>query len=298
MTDQQELAILIGKRFIQRRDVKAIQIPETKGRFRAGDWFPDTKIDPAKRPDSPHLPYGFKMKHLKAHIAGEATYGHYLLDQNNNTRLLCFDIDINKTGTWIKSPDWAEAPDEPSEQDLWYTENAIIHEDEDLRELWKNRKAVEAREWLKFQLKTAAHQFASKLTELTIPCAVAYSGSKGVHVYGFMDEMPASTAREAAQIVLDMLDKQWESSTKDGNFYKHKNNDPHHGLSNLTVEVYPKQDELDEYSGFGNLVRLPLGKNHKNPKDPCFFLDMTGSLSDFKPHPDPVRLLTTGRCFE
>lgn len=298
-----ELAILYAKRFIQRRDVKAVQLERDAKVLKAGDWFPDTKIDPAKRPNSPHLPHGFKMSHLQAHIAGERTYGHYLLDDDNNCRMFAFDIDLEKTGSWVSLPDWSTAPsdmDEKAEEE-WFQKHSITtlvdgESDQTLRDIWQDRRrqAAPARTWFKYQMKTVAHMLASKVVELDIDCAVAYSGSKGVHVYGMTGELPAKEVREAALLVLDMIDEFEPMRGK--NFYRHKNNDPVHGFQNLSIEVFPKQDTLDGKS-LGNLMRLPLGVNHKNPKDPTFFLDMTTPLGQFTPHSDPVKLLEGGNPF-
>ena len=136
---------------------------------------------------------------------------------------------------------------------------------------------------------------ARQVTELDIDCAVAYSGSKGVHVYGFMPEpTPASQVRAAALLVMEMTDE--FEVLKGKHFFKHKNQDPQSGFPNFSVEVFPKQDNL-EGKDLGNLMRLPLGKNQKNPQDPCFFLDMTSPIGLFKPVTDPVELLTNGNPF-
>jgi hypothetical protein len=292
-----ELAKLFAKRFIQRPDTKAVQFEKDAGSFHAGDWFPDSKVDAARRPNSPHLPHGFNMDHLLAHLAGERTYGHYLLDDKDQAKVFCFDIDIEKQGTYVTIPDFSEV--ENDEQADRIMRDSIVHVDGvdlTMRDLWmdRRRQAAPARTWLKYQLKTVAHMFASKIVELEIDCAVAYSGSKGVHVYGMTGTMPAKEVREAALLVLDMVDE--FEPVRGKNFYRHKNDDPIHGFQNLSVEVFPKQDSL-EGKNLGNLLRLPLGTNFKNPKDPTFFLDMTTPLGSFTPHADPVKLLTHGNPF-
>lgn len=271
-----ELAKLFASRFIQRPDVKAVQLERDAGTLHQGDWFPDNRIDPAKRPNSPHLPRGFKMEHLVAHIAGQRTYGHYLLSPENLCKVFVFDIDLDKTGTWVSMD---------AEQ---------VHENVNPRELWADRRAGEARNWYKYQMKVLGHKLAKQIRELGIDCAVAYSGSKGIHVYGMTGSLPAQEVREAAMLVLDLIDEFDPERGK--NFFRHRNDDPVHGFQNFSIEVFPKQDTLDGKS-LGNLVRLPLGTNFKNPKDPTFFLDMTAPIAQFKPHPDPVALLTSGECF-
>ncbi len=295
---------LIAQRFIQRRNVKAIQFDKAAGAFKPGDWFPDIKIDPAKRPNSPHLPHGFKMKNLIDHIEGRATYGHYLIDDNNKARMFTLDIDIEKVGSYCSLPDFATAPADAD--DVWLMENTQIFEftDEQLKEqggdgmrdAWHDRRNTIARTWYKMQMKTIAHRFASIITkDLQLPCAVAYSGNKGVHVYGFLGETDAKECRDAALLTLE-LSGEW-APHRGKNFYKHKNPDPMMGFPSFSVETFPKQDTLDD-KDLGNLVRLPLGINHKNPKDPTFFLDMTGPLGEFKPHADPIQLLESGDPFQ
>lgn len=285
-----ELAKVFASRFIQRPDVKAVQMDRDTKILKQGDWFPDTKIDPQKRPNSPHLPHGFQMPHLLAHLAGERTYGHYLLDTDDKCKLFAFDIDLidKEEGNYVIQPNDAE-----DETD--YLSKLQVIEPVVPRDLWHDRRAVEARNWYKYQLKHTAHILAAKVRELDIDCAVAYSGSKGVHVYGFTGSLPASEVREAALLVLDMVDE--FTPSKGQHFWKHKNDDPVMGFaSNIEIEVFPKQDSLKGKS-LGNLMRLPLGKNWKNPKDPTFFLDMTAPLASFTPHSDPLKLLQGGDCF-
>jgi hypothetical protein len=143
-------------------------------------------------------------------------------------------------------------------------------------------------------MKTLAHILLKNVTEMGLEGAAAYSGSKGVHVYGFTGEMPAEEVRAAADICLARSGEFAEFRGK--NFFQHKNDDPIHGFQNFDVEVFPKQESLDG-KNFGNLVRLPMGKNWKNPKDPTFFLDMTTPLGVFSAHSDPVKLLETGNPF-
>jgi hypothetical protein len=280
-----ELAALFAKRFIARPDVKAVQFDADAGTFHRGDWFPDIKIDPARRPNSPHLPHGFKMSHLLAHIGGQATYGHYMLNSDDMCKMFAFDIDLAEKGSYPNGV-FAEM-DGP---------NAII-EVEDLRAGWQSRHKdyAELRTHLKWQMKLLSHVLAKKVVELDIDCAVAYSGSKGVHVYGFMPEpMPAAEVRAAAHLVMEMADE--FELLKGKHFFRHKNQDPQNGFPNFSIEVFPKQDSLAD-KDLGNLMRLPLGTNQKNPQDPTFFLDMTSPIGQFKPVSDPVSLLTNGNPF-
>lgn len=291
-----ELARLYASKFIQRRDVKAIQLDRDGGGLTMGDWFPDTRV---RRENSPHLPAGWNMEHLLAHLEGKRTYGHYLLDEENKCKLFAFDIDLKKTGNYVKLPDWSAIPEGLSseEEDAWIEAQIVVGEDVNPLELWHTRKrsALEARNWYKYQMKSLAHIMASSIEQMGFSTAVAYSGNKGVHVYGFTGPMPAAEVRDAAMIALDMSGE--FEAVRGKNFYQHKSDDPIHGYQNFSIEVFPKQDSLDGKS-LGNLMRLPLGKNHKNPEDPTFFLDMTTPLGQFTPHADPVKLLSGGSVFQ
>lgn len=283
-----ELATAFAKRFIQRRDVKAVQLDRQVYSLKQGDWMPHRRK--IAKDEYEYLPW--KMSDLTAHIAGEKTYGHYLLDADSKCKLFAFDIDLKTTGSWVRIPDLSGLDPSISNEEM--EKLLVVSEDVNPRALWADRRAVEARTWYKYQMKQLAHKFLTKINELDIPCAAAYSGSKGVHVYGFTGSMPAKEVREGAMLVLDMLDE-FEAS-KGRNFYEHKNKDPHMGFPSFSVEVFPKQDTL-ENKDLGNLMRLPLGKNEHNPKDPTFFLDMTTPLGVFSPHSNPLKLLETGQCF-
>ena len=262
-----DLPALIAKRFIQRRDVKAVQ-------FSNGAWSPDRELK-----DKSRHGLGFKKKHLDAHLSGEATYGHYLIDGDNRARVFALDIDLEKAGTWIENGPEAQP---------------ILHECNP-REIWGDRAALGAREWYKYQMKMLATMFAKVITaDMELPCAAAYSGSKGIHIYGFLGDSPALAAHEGALLAIDLID-QFEP-LRGKVFFKHRNQDPVTGYPSFSVEAFPKQPSLDG-KDLGNLMRLPLGKNLKS-KDPTFFIDLTSPMGVMSPHPDPIRLLESGNPFE
>jgi hypothetical protein len=274
------LAKLFASRFIARPDVKAIQLDRAGGGLGTGDWFPDTRVNAERRPNSPHLPAGFSMDHLLAHIEGRRTYGHYLLGSDNTCKVFAFDIDLKakSVGTWVDF------------------ESGEVHDEANPLELWRSKSNIAARNWYKYQMKMLAHRLAVEIGNIGgVDCAVAYSGHKGVHVYGFTGPMPAVEVREAAILVLDEIDE--FEAVKGQAFWEHKNDDPVHGFKNFSIEVFPKQVDLKNGKQLGNLMRLPLGVNHKAPKDPTFFLDMTAPLGQFTPVKDPIELLTKGNPF-
>lgn len=276
MNDQ--LAVMFARRFIQRRDVKAVQ-------FSNGGYSPDREL---KNPGR-HAPLGFKMDHLHAHLEGRATYGHYLLDSDDNTRLFAFDIDLQKTGYYVPIPAGWSAEMTEEEWDAALTPVPVP----DLRAAWLDRSWV-GRSWIKYQMGMLARRLCRVIEEeIKIPCAAAYSGNKGIHVYGFTGPKPASIVREAALYVLEYMDE-WDL-VRGNHVFGHRSTDPAVGYGNFTIEVFPKQDSLDG-KDLGNLMRLPLGRNLKSP-DPTFFLDLTTAPGVLAPHPNPVALLEDGKPF-
>lgn len=194
-----------------------------------------------------------------------------MLDTDSTCKLFAFDIDLEKNKPATDSS--------PGFQGYWVDEEGAIHAF-DPRVDWQNR-AHPSRNWSKYQLKMVATRLAAKITEeLEIQCAVAYSGGKGVHVYGFTGKVPAIDAREGAELVLDAVGG-WEPS-RGNNFYKSTDQSPATGFPNLCIEVFPKQDAIDRPDALGNLMRLPLGRNLKST-DPTFFIDMTSPMGVMKP---------------
>lgn len=250
------LANLIAKRFIARSDVKAIQ-------HRNGAWSPHQEFNPATgKHDGPRIPW--KRTDLNHHIAGTQTFGHYLLNTDNTCKLFAFDIDLEKTGFLPTSPEMLEESFEPVA---------------DLRGAWLDRKHP-GRNWMKYQFKQIANKLMRGIyEELDLPCATAYSGGKGIHVYAFTGPISAEEAREGAQIVLDSLG--CFKLVRGQHWFKHENEDPYSGFPNLSIEVFPKQNSLDG-KDLGNLMRLPLGRNLKS-EDPTFFIDMTSPVGQMVP---------------
>lgn len=274
-----ELAQVIAERFIQRRDVKAVQ-------FQSGAYVPDREL---KNPSN-HAPLGWYGRHILSHLEGKASYGHYLLDENSLCKLFAFDIDLEKIGSWVEYPDVEDISGVTNEEFEALTQ---IHPCNP-RELWADRSAAQARNWFKYQMSTLAHKFCSVIRrEMKLPCAAAYSGSKGIHVYAFTGSIPAEEARAGAQLVMEMLDE--FELFRGQNFYRHKHGGEM-GFPSFSVEIFPKQGTVKNEDGYGNLMRLPLGRNLKS-QDPTFFLDLTAPIAKLQPHPDPVKLLNTGEPY-
>lgn len=262
-----ELTNLLVKKFISRPDAKAQQSND-------GKWFVHTTT---RKADGPRIPW--RREDLNAHLAGEATFGHYLLSIDSTCKLFAFDIDLEKSGSLPAVPISGDSVETPWDE--------TFYDEPDLRGAWLNR-AHPGREFMKLQFKQMAHKLCKAIQEeLSLPCAVAYSGGKGVHVYAFTGPIPANEAREGAQIVLDSIGE--FKPLRGDNFFKHADTDVLNGFPNLSIEVFPKQDSLDG-KDLGNLMRLPLGRNLKAPKEPAFFLDMTAPIGVFKPLDPTVAL--------
>lgn len=274
-----ELANLFASKFIARPDVKAIQ-------FSNGAWMPHQAFNPTTgKHDGPRIPW--QREHLNAHLEGKQTFGHYLLSQESKCKLFAFDVDLRKPEPDRKFAGWLPSVSVTAADEVEWKES--FQQVEDLRAAWLNR-AHPARDFMKLQFKEIAHKLLTAIEkELEIPCLAAYSGNKGIHVYGFTGLMDAKEARWGAQIVLDALGE--FEPLRGENFFVHKDDDPYEGFQNMTIEVFPKQDSL-EGKNLGNLMRLPLGKNQRAPQEPTFFIDFKGPFAQLQPR-DPVEALTS-----
>lgn len=245
--DEKDLAKELGKRFLQRRETKARQ-------------FNDGHYEPVKEP--------WKLSDLEDHLAGRATWGHYLVDDENNCRVAAFDIDLRADGQW--------RPDFDSE-----------YVDIKPREIWADQvgKSIEMVIDLRLQLRCMAEGLALRARRSMLDVAVAYSGNKGMHVYIFF---PAPTPAIAARVILeDILDSFGCFERYRGeHLWRHID-----GYRALEIEVFPKQDTVRE-GGLGNLMRLPLGV-HRKSNLPSYFVDLTAGYGELRAD-DPARALVAG----
>jgi hypothetical protein len=266
-----DLPTLIARRFVMRSDAKAIQT--------------DVGYKPHRKQsslgsDGELIPWSKEA--VEDHLSKRVTYGHYMLNTDNNVRLFAFDIDLSERGLipFEPAPDPAIADDDDIK--CWFDTGFEVGNP---REAWRDRRHV-ARPFIKRSFRELSHRLAAIVhADLDLDCAVAYSGHKGVHVYAFTGKISAAEARLGAEVVLEKIGgfvpKEGAAST-----YLHAE------YSHLTVEVYPKQDTLSD-GGFGNLMRLPLGRNLKAPDDPTFFVNLAGPYPTFEPV-DPVWALSEG----
>lgn len=271
-----DLAKLIPKKFVQRKDVKAQQTSD-------GAYHPVNE--------------SWSMSDFRQHLSGEKTFGHYLSDTSSEVKLFAFDVDLEKSGTWVERGNLLALPDGAlvgPDSDAWLDATTVIHESNP-RQDWLDRRNP-GRNWYKLGLRTLGEMISSAIhKELEIPVLCAYSGNKGIHVYGFTGVVGAHEARTGALMALEYAANSFSVDgefvpTKGNNFYKYNSDNKELGLNNMSIELFPKQDSMEGKS-YGNLMRLPLGKNLKNPGDPTFFVDQRLPHTQLAPHPDPVALL-------
>lgn len=267
--DPNKLADLLASRFIQRTDVKAVQ--------RQDAYIPDRSK--------------WTRKDLLNHVAGQKSFGHYLVGQDGQCKLFAFDIDLTK---------WDEKSDRP--QPMWlpigedgYYIDGVEPKPLQPRDAWLHPKAPpELKRYLTEQMRGIADLLARITVEvLGVPAAVAYSGSKGMHVYGFTGSAPAHDVRGAAMEVVSYAD--CFEPLRGKNFYKHRNDDPHIGYGCIDLEVFPKQDDLNG-KDLGNLMRLPLGIHGKS-KQRSHFVTLN-SYADELVELDPVVALEGGEPWQ
>jgi hypothetical protein len=272
--DHNSLTNLLASKFIQRKDVKAIQsgsayMPVTDTGKRDGNYIPWSRQD------------------LEDHVTGRKSFGHYLVGRDGQAKLFAFDIDLTK---------WSERSERP--QPTWLPIDAdgatvpcVEPKSLQPRDAWLHPKCPpELRRFLIAQMRGVADALARATVELLdVPVAVAYSGNKGLHVYGFTGAAPASDLRTAAVEVLEYSGSYEPLRGK--NFYKHTDESPVTGYGCIDVEVFPKQDNLNE-KDLGNLMRLPLGKHMKSGQQ-AFFLNLNSPVDELSPL-DPVTALEGG----
>jgi len=239
------IASLFAKHFIARPDVKAEQTS-------TGAYHP--------------VQTRFTKEDINNHLARKVSYGHYLINpETNNCKLFAFDIDFETKGILPVEFDSDGVPGE-------------VTQIGNPRELWRNRSYA-GRHFLKQHLMTVAEKIASTVhKQLEVPVAIAYSGYKGVHVYCLTGNISAEKAREGAKLVMDLCNA---SILHGKNFYSIDCLWDDEIAKNISIEIFPKQDKV-ESTHFGNLMRLPLGRNFKS-NDPTFFIDLTSSAGNMTP---------------
>jgi hypothetical protein len=254
----------IARLFIQRPDVKAVQTSN-------GIYMPDRSK--------------FTRQDLEDHVAGKKSYGHYMINPDGNCKLFAYDIDLAKSWLFI-SPQSGGTTKPPEE--TWTPDGVLPLSPRDVFA----DTSHPARPGLITELRAVAEGLAARVQRvLEIPVAISFSGSKGMHVYGFTGSAPAFAVRDAAIEVLKSYDV--FEPVRGDNFYRHTN-EPQWGFPNVEVEIFPKQGSL-EGKDLGNLMRLPLGRNLKGGE--AFFVDPNAPAGQLVAL-DPARALAGGDLWQ
>lgn len=264
MYPSDDLVRLLARTFIARRDVKAVQQSN-------GAYHPEHSK--------------WTIGDLRDHITGERSLGHYTVNSDGKTKLFAFDIDLDNYGTWEDLP-LCERPD--------CQKPHIPPHNFHPREVWAKKRSdpdevmqvILMQQTFRAQFRAIGEGLASRITRnlTSVKSAIAYSGSKGIHVYGFTgDEEEANDVRALA---LEILSSHTYHQVRGDNFWKHDDEFPH-----FTIEVFPKQDKVRDGDGLGNLMRLPLGRNMKGGK--AFFLDPAAQRTEFE-ELDPMEAMLFG----
>lgn len=236
-----ELAKLLGERFIQRRDVKAWQ-------------FPGGGYTPERTP----ITWG----DIRGHLAGKRTLGHYLVDRAGLCKFFAFDIDLAKEAKF-------------DDDSTFYPRTEFADADSEHRPM------------LIGDLTHLAEGLARRIHRtLDLHVAISFSGNKGVHCYALFDgPEPASVARDAARGVLDSFG--CFEPLRGDNFFVHDSE-----FRTLELEIFPKQNELENEDSLGNLLRAPLGVHRKSGQR-GFFLSVGNDDTYSEFHElDPIEALS------
>lgn len=262
MSGNRDLIALLGTRFVQRRDIKAIQREN-------GEWNPD------RTP--------FKLQDFEDHLVGKKTLGHYMLDQEGMCKLFAFDIDFVKHGQ--KCPGTGCSGCFVTFPNLVGEGTFVLNP----RQEWLDKNSLdEVKATLILNMRCMAEGLAYLIDrKLGIPVAILNSGGKGLHVYGFTGTISAEVAKTMALTILEALGL---IATRGQNFFRHEN---HYEV--LEIEVFPKQTSL-EGKDLGNLMALPLGINRKT-KNPRYFIHCKSGLNTL-PEMDPTLALSGQQPWE
>lgn len=268
------LADIIATRFISRHDAYAIQQP-------GGGYY---------RQDG-----NITRELLLAHLNKQITIGHYVLGGENldTCKFFCFDVDLATNGTYLVTPDPALMP--ATGADDWLAANTTGPHTGNVRMLWK-RRDPNSRPYIKERLRTLGEILTSTIHDVGIPTAMTYSGSKGIHVYGFTGPAQGEQAIALAELVITKARDRgcdFKPAKGSNSLVDYSGNFPGMG-----IEIFPKQPtalKADGGHGYGNLVRVEFGKNQNSPDDPCFLVDQRLAHVELSPHPDPVSVLSSGQ---
>ena len=203
---------------------------------------------------------------LSQHIRGSQTYGHYAIN-GEHAKFFCFDLDFKTKCTL-------------------YPEDSPLHNP---RKHWQETNGADP--YLRWQLRTMADLFTYRIARTGTRQLATFSGSKGVHVYGFPKPgilQSAASLRKTGQKIMDDMGYFFQQRGTSGINYSGNSSCPTIGL--FDVELFPKQDAVKN-GGYGNLVRMELGI-HRKSNQPGFIID-TGLADSYylEPVSNPLAVL-------
>lgn len=258
ITDDERVIIdLIGRRFIARGDQYAEQL--ANGAY-----------NPVRKP--------LTRTALKDHLDGIRSYGHYMVSPEDDcVKLVAFDLDARKEPARVGDDehlcdDPRAVLGDPAHPD--YPE--VIFQLRVLSRLIMRQLIVAAEEM-----------------ELEVTPAMAFSGSKGIHVYGWLDRgrTKADIAIDLGGLTLDSFEDLGISFHAVGRSATFRNECT---FPAIDVEIYPKQRTVQDKQ-YGNLMRLPLGRNLKTNGQSTFLKDLKFDGDEYRFLPmDPLQALERG----
>lgn len=255
-----QMVALMGRLLVARKDVKAVELKLGGGT----GWIPDREPVPRGQDPNTGALIPMRMQDFQNHFFGKRCLGTYLLDSDSMVRFVAFDIDLKETGEFYVIRDFSEL-----EQMLHGKDDvecdAIMELDRRTGPLEAalHRPDMEAHRWARLNLQERSRVIAQSVERvLGLPSLEVVTGG-GMHVLvPFGQLIPAAEARQMAREVMDAC---FYVPSKGDNFFVPQNN-PNNGFE---IEVFPKQDTN---TGFGNLIRLPLGW-HLTAQRRTYFLD-------------------------
>lgn len=203
---------------------------------------------------------------LRSHLSGNRTYGHYVLNKDQ-AKFFCFDIDFKQKIDRLSENTQLKYP----------------------RKLWQESDFNSPeRHWLEWQLKSVAKILEYKISRMGIKTLVTFSGSKGVHVYGFPAPGEMSSAADLRALGWAVIEEFGYLIQADNDNGVNFSGDPWDQTFMLfDFELFPKQNETDNY---GNLVRMELGVNRKSG-NPGYIIDTSDDDYTLSRVSDPASVI-------
>lgn len=275
-----KMVALMGRLLVARKDVKAIEKKLGSGT----GWLPDREPVPRGQDPNTGALIPMRMGDFENHFFGKRCMGTYLLDNDSMVRFIAFDLDLKETGRYLTIRDFTELEQMiDGKSDIECDAIMDLDTHRGPLEASLHRPDMAAHRWARLNLQEWAMRI-SKVVEriLGVPTLEVVTGG-GMHVLvPFGQLVPAVDARQMAREVMDGCEL---TPSKGDNFFVPKNN-PDCGIE---IEVFPKQDTN---TGFGNLIRLPLGW-HLTAQRRTYFLDRSKMIQSWDlPQGDALAIMS------